>query len=81
MRTTDSERDSASELARRIEVRLIEPTDVDEAGRPEGDKSPGFANAILTEAPASVEKAADLDQPEWELIVKALQHYANCRRG
>jgi hypothetical protein len=80
MRTTDSERDSASELAQRIEVRLIEPTDVDEADRPAEDRSPGFANAILSEPAGDVEKTADVTPPDWELIVKALRHYAGCRR-
>ena len=81
MRTTDSDRDSASELAQRIEVLLIEPTDVDEADRPEGDRSPGFANAIHKDRPDSVERAAELGQPEWELIVRALRHMSDCRRS
>lgn len=71
-----NDRDAAAELAKRIDVRLIDPSRADEAGRPQRDKSPGYADLLMSEAPASIEKAADLKPNDWELISKALKHYA-----
>lgn len=58
---------------------MIDPAKVDEAERPPEDQPPGFADALMSEAPASVERGADLSQRDWQLITKALEHYANCR--
>lgn len=76
MQKTD--REAAAELARRIEPKLIDPAKVDEAGRPPGDKPPAFADALMSEEPVSVERAANLEKSDWELIGKALEHYAAC---
>jgi hypothetical protein len=78
---TSSERDSASELANRIESWLVDPVLVDEQDRPPEDRPPQFINKIHSLAPASIEKAADLTHGDWELIARALQHYANCQKG
>ena len=59
---TMSDRDTAAGLARRIPDNRLDPSKVDdEAGRPAGDKSPAYANALMSEAPASSERGADLD--------------------
>lgn len=76
--TSSSERDNAAELARRIQTSRIDPAKVDEAGRPPSDKPPGYADALMSEKPASVEKGADLTPADWELIDRALEHYAKC---
>lgn len=77
MRTTD--RNAAAELAKRLEVRLIEPSEIDEAHQPPEDKSPPYANALMNETPASIERALHLTPADWELISKALEHYGSCR--
>jgi hypothetical protein len=79
--TATSNRDSAAELAQRIKTSRIDPSKVDEAGRPPADKSPAYADALMSEAPASIERAVDLNAAEWELIGKALEHYAACGKG
>lgn len=80
MRTTD-ERNAAAELARRIEPKLVEPAEVDEAKRPPEDRPPGFITEVFSQAPASVEKAAELTHADWDLISKALEHYAQCGKA
>jgi len=79
--TPTSDRDSAAELARRINASLIDPSKEDEANRPPDDKSPGYADALMSEKPASVERAVDLTPADWELISDALEHYAACGKG
>jgi hypothetical protein len=74
--TPTSDRDTAAELAQRIKNHLIDPSKEDEADRPPGDRPPAFADALMSEAPASIEQAAGLNSADWELIVKALEHYA-----
>jgi hypothetical protein len=76
--TPTSDRDSASELAQRIKNHLIDPSKEDEADRPPGDKPPAFADALMSEAPASIERAAGVNSADWEFIVRALEHYATC---
>jgi hypothetical protein len=76
--TDMSDRDAAAQLAKRIDVRLADPSKADEAGRPQRDKSPGYADVLMSEAPASIEKAVDLKPNDWVLISKALKHYAAC---
>jgi len=78
---TSSERDAAKDLANRIEAWLVDPAVVDDADRPPEDRPPAFADALLSQAPSSIEKAADLKQGDWELIGKALEHYAACQAG
>lgn len=79
--TPTSNRNSAAELAQRIKTSRIDPSKEDEAGRPPADKSPGYADALMSEAPASIERAVDLNSADWELIRKALEHYATCVKG
>jgi hypothetical protein len=76
-----SDRNAAAELATRIKASLIDPSKEDEADRPPADKSPGYADALMSEKPASVEHAVDLNGADWELIGKALEHYATCAKG
>jgi hypothetical protein len=76
--TPTSDRDTASELAQRIKNHLIDPSKEDEADRAPGDKPPAFADALMSEASASIERAAGLNSADWELIVKASDHYAMC---
>jgi len=79
MQTT--ERRAAEDLAKRIEGKLIDSTDIDEADRPPQDRSPGYADVLMNETPASVERAADLSSADWQLIASALEHYAACGKG
>ncbi len=79
--TPTSDRDTAAELAKRIKSNSIDPSTADEAHRPKSDRPPGFADALMSEAPASVEKGADLNPADWGLIRTALEHYATCRNG
>ena len=79
--TQTTDRNSAAELAQRIKASQIDPSIKDEADRPPADKSPGYADALMSEAPASIERAVDLNSADWELIGKALEHYARCGKG
>jgi hypothetical protein len=79
MQTT--ERQAAVQLAKRIEGKLVDSTDIDESDQPPGDRSPGYANALMNETPISVERAADLSSADWQLIASALEHYASCGKG
>jgi hypothetical protein len=79
--TPTSDRDSAAQLAQRIKISLIDPSKEDEAGRPPGDKPPGYADALMSEKPASVERAVDLKSADWQLVGKALEHYATCGKS
>jgi hypothetical protein len=76
MHTTD--RTAAARLAQRIERSMVDPTEIDEADRAPGDRSPGYANALISDAPSSVESTADLTHGDWAIIHRALEHYAGC---
>ena len=71
-------REASAELSQRIEGSRIDPADIDEAGRPPSDKPPAFAEALMSEAPISVEHRAKLSAVDWEVINEALKHYASC---
>jgi hypothetical protein len=75
--TTASDRDTAANLARRINANHVDPSKQDEADRPPEDKSPGYADVLMSEAPPT-EPDADFSYSDWELISKALEHYASC---
>lgn len=79
--TPTGDRDTAAELAQRIKASRIDPSNDDEADRPASDKPPGFAEALMAEVPASVEPGAELSSADWELIGRALEHYAACGNG
>lgn len=70
---TPTDRDTAAELAQRIKTSLVDPDD--EANLPPSDRPPGYADALMSEAPAS--PGADLSPADWALIGKALEHYAS----
>jgi hypothetical protein len=72
---------AAAELAGRIKSSRIDPAKADEAGRPPSDRPPAFADALMSEKPASVERGARLTPADWDLIDVALEHYATCRKG
>lgn len=74
--TTD--RHAAAELAARIKASRIDPAQADEAARPPSDRPPAFAQALMSEAPLSVERTANLTPADWALIDAALEHYAAC---
>lgn len=76
--TPTNDREAAAGLAQRIKSVQIDPSKEDEADRPPGDKPPGFAEALMSEAPTSIEQAAGLTRTDWALIGKALEHYAAC---
>jgi hypothetical protein len=76
--TPASDRDIAADLAQRININRVDPSKEDEADRPPGDRPPAFADALMSEAPSSVERGAGLKSADWELIGKALAHYATC---
>lgn len=73
-----SDRDAAAELARRINVSRTDASKEDEAARPPEDRPPGYANLLMSESPASIERALHLDSADWQLIGRALEHYARC---
>lgn len=79
--TPASDREAAADLARRIEASQVDPSKSDEAHRPPSDRPPAYADALMSEQPAPVERAADLNQADWQLIGRALEHYAGCRSG
>jgi hypothetical protein len=81
--TPTSDRDAAAKLAQRVENATIDPSKKDEADRPSGDKPPGFAAALMSEAvaPSTIARAADLSSADWKLVGRALQHYAICENG
>jgi hypothetical protein len=79
--TPTSDRNSAAELAQRVKTSLIDPSKEDEADRAPADKSPGYADALMSEAPASIHRAVGLNSADWKLIGKALEHYATCGKG
>ena len=74
---TASDRDSAAKLAQRINTNRIDPSKQDEADRPPEDKSPGYADLLMSEAPAGPADP-DMSVSDWQLIVDALEHYAAC---
>lgn len=76
--TPASGREDAAELARRIESSRVDPGTADEAHRPPSDRSPAYADVLMSEEPTPVERSADLSEADWELIGKALHHYASC---
>lgn len=79
--TPSSDRDAAAELAHRLKNALVDPSTADEADRPPGDRPPAFADALMSEKPVSVERGADVTSADWDLIVKALDHYARSGTG
>jgi len=76
--TPASGREAAAELARRIQSSRVDPAKADEAHRPASDKSPWYADLLMSEEPMPVERAANLSETDWKLIAEALQHYASC---
>ncbi len=72
---------TAAELAKRITANLMDPSKADEAGRPPSDRPPAFADALMSETPASAQKDADLSSADWQLVRTALEHYATCGNG
>jgi len=79
--STTNVRSAAEELARRIKGSRIDPAQIDEADRAPGDKSPAYAQALMSEKPASIERAARLEPPDWDLIEEALESYARGGEG
>lgn len=77
--TREMEREASEELAQRIAVTLVDPVTLDEEDRVPGDRSPGYANALMPGKATSIERAADLNELDWGLIVRALEHYAVCK--
>ena len=72
-----NERDAAADLARRIRNRTVDPSREDEAHRPPGDRSPSYADVLMSEAPRVIERSPSLSTDDWKLIAKALEFYAN----
>ena len=58
--TPKSDRDAAAEHASRVETTSTDPSKADEADRPPSDRPPGFIDALMSEAPDSTEKSADV---------------------
>jgi hypothetical protein len=78
--TPASDRDAAAALAARINRALREYPADDDAARPAHDRPPAFADALMSEASASVESAVRPSLADWRLIGKALSHYAAAER-
>ena len=79
--TPTSDRETAAELARRLKTAMMDPAKADEAARPPEDQPPAFADMLMSEKPVTVERGADLSDGDWDLIVKALDHYARSGTG
>jgi hypothetical protein len=79
---TQHDRETAAELAERVKRAHIDPAKMDEVGRPPEDQPPKFADVLMSEKTAApVEADADLTSEDWELIVRALEHYARSGTG
>jgi hypothetical protein len=78
--TPASDRDSAADLAARIKTVAVDPSIDDEANLPPGDRPPAYAEVLMSEAPTSVERSAKVSLADWQLIGKALEHFAACDR-
>ena len=76
--TPASDRDAAAELARRIEASQADLSKSYEAHRPASDKPPAYADILMSDEPAPVQRAAYLNEADWRLIGRALEHYASC---
>lgn len=76
--TLTTDRNAAAELAGRIKSSRIDPAQADEAGRPPSDRPPAFAEALMSEAPTSVENGAKLSPADWAIIEEVLEHYVAC---
>jgi hypothetical protein len=79
--TPTSDRDAAAELARRIKSFEYDPLKEDEVDRAPSDKPPAFAEMLMSKGPTSIESAAELNESDWQLICRALEHYASCGSG
>ncbi len=75
---TNNTRDAAAEIAQRIKTGRMDPSEIEEAGRPPNDRPPGFADALMHETPTSIEGNAKLTTTDWDVIELALTHYATC---
>jgi len=73
---TASDREAAVALSKRIKAGLVDPSRADEAHRPPSDRSPKFADVLMSEAKSSVERAANVSANDWDLIARALDFYA-----
>lgn len=79
---TQSDRETAAALAQRLKSALTDPSKMDEAGRPPEDQPPKFANILMSEKTGvSIEEDARVTPGEWQLILKALEHYARSATG
>jgi hypothetical protein len=76
-----NDRDVAADLAQRIERSLIDPSKDDESTRPPGDRPPRFAKLLMDEPVPPPDRAIDLKANDWELIARALRHYARCNEA
>ncbi len=76
--TTNNTRDAALEIAQRLKAARIDPSQIDEADRPASDRPPGFAEALMSTRPTAVETNASLTPADWDVIERALSHYADC---
>jgi len=73
-----TEHDAAAGLAKQIEALLTENAKLDQEKYPPDERPPAFVDAVMPDKPVKFEQAADLDLGDWELISKALEHYAAC---
>jgi hypothetical protein len=79
--TQANDRDAAADLAQRIESSLIDPSTDDESTRPASDRPPRFASVLMDDPVPPPERAIGLNPNDWELIARALRHYARCEEG
>ncbi len=78
----EMERNAAAELAERLEVELIDPSiDRDEFDRPPSDRSPAYAQWLMSKKAPAIERTADLNSADWQLICRALEHYTACEKA
>ena len=76
--TQTAQREASAELLKRIKSSRIDPADIDGAGRPPSDLPPAFAEALMSEAPGSIEHRAALTAAHWDIIDEALARSADC---
>jgi hypothetical protein len=79
--TQANDRDVAADLAQRIESSLIDPSRDDESTRQPGDRPPRFAKVLMDDPVPPPERAINLKPNDWELIARALRHFARCEAG
>jgi hypothetical protein len=79
--TQPTDRETAAELAQRLKSEPIDTSMADQAHRPPSDKPPGYADRLMAEMPARERRGSSLNADDWDMVIKALEHYTTCGRA